>query len=460
MNLHLLALLVATLPASSPTSSDFHRASGLRLQTSNFQVGSSASLPALDFRLETLDFQLSAAATAAEETVVAVRVHGNVLTPDAEVLQLAGIEIGRPFGRDTLAAAEARLRASRRFERVEVLKRFASIADPAQILIVIVVDEGPVRLERTGDPGAPVRVVRSHFARWMVLPLVDVEDGYGVTYGAQFTLPDVAGSLGRLSVPLTWGGTRGAAVRLTKDFAHAPISRIEAGASIAERTNPYLRADDDRDRLWFRGERQLTHSFRAGVGVEWQHVSFLDRQEPFTQVGADLVWDTRVDPVFPRNAVFARAGWNRIALPDGGVNRTSLEGRGYIGLIGQTVLVVRAGHEGADQPLPAYLQPLLGGFASLRGFRAGYAIGDELTSGSVELRVPLTSPLNIGRLGVSVFADAGTVYDQGQSVARQAFDKGVGGSLWFSAAFIRFDLAVAHGLGAATRVHVGSSVAF
>ena len=44
---------------------------------------------------------------------------------------------------------------------MEVLQRFASIADPLQIAVVIIVDEGPVKIERTDDADAPTRVVRS-----------------------------------------------------------------------------------------------------------------------------------------------------------------------------------------------------------------------------------------------------------------------------------------------------------
>src|SRR5690349_15239974 len=109
------------------------------------------------------------------EIVADVRVHGNVLTPDAEVLQIAGITVGAPFDADTLVSAETRLRQAKRFERVEVLKRFASISDPTQVLIVIVVDEGPVRIERTGDPDQPVRVVRARGPHVMILPVIDVE---------------------------------------------------------------------------------------------------------------------------------------------------------------------------------------------------------------------------------------------------------------------------------------------
>ena len=57
-------------------------------------------------------------------------------------------------------------------------------------------------------------------------------------------------------------------------------------------------------------------------------------------------------------------------------------------------------------PLPLYEQPLLGGAALLRGSDLGYRSGDNLTAFSAELRVPLTSPLSVGRLGVTGFIDA------------------------------------------------------
>ena len=159
--------------------------------------------------------------------------------------------------------------------------------------------------------------------------------------------------------------------------------------------------------------------------------------------------------------MYARAALDHYALPDrGAVNRLELDGRGYIGLFRETVLVVRALRDDADGPLPAYLQPLLGGLANLRGFRAGTAVGDTLVAGSAELRVPLTSPLRFGKIGVSAFVDAGTVYDKGERLSGQALRKGAGGSVWFSAAILHVNVAVAHGIGASTRVHAGGSLSF
>jgi len=395
------------------------------------------------------------------EVVAEIRVHGNVVTPDEEMRRLAGIEVGAPVGSSTLDEVAARLRNAKRFQRVDVRKRFASIADPTQIVLVIVVDEGPVKIEMTGDPDRPTRVVRSR--RWNVLflPVLNVEDGYGFTYGARAAVADPAGKASRLSFPLTWGGDKRAGAEFDKSFDSGVLSRIQAGGSISRRTNPYFQQDEDRDRIWVRGEHEVTNSLRLGATGGWQRVLFLGADDRFAQAGADVVLDTRLDQKLPRNAVYARAAWDHLSFQHGrAVDRVSLEGRGYVGLFGQNVLVLRALRDAADTPLPPYLKPMLGGMANLRGFKAGTAIGDMLVAASAELRVPLTSPLSFGKIGVSAFVDGGTAYDKGASFQDQTIAKGIGGSVWFSAAFFQFNVAVAHGVGASTRVHVGGGVSF
>ena len=79
---------------------------------------------------------------------------------------------------------------------------------------------------------------------------------------------------------------------------------------------------------------------------------------------------------------------------------------------------------------------------------------------SAEVVLPLTSPLNIGKLGVTAFADGGTVYGKGQQFSDQTLEQGYGFSVWFAAAFVRLNVAIAHGRGASTRVHVGGNVTF
>ncbi|HEY1910969.1 MAG TPA: BamA/TamA family outer membrane protein [Vicinamibacterales bacterium] len=391
------------------------------------------------------------------ETITAIQVHGNTATPDEEIRNLTGVQVGTPVEATTVDEVAARLRATRRFEHVEVLKRFASISDPTQIVLVVIVDEGAVHIETTGDDDHPVRAVKSHGPRLLFLPILSFEDGYGFTYGAQFARPDPLGAHSRLSFPLTWGGQKQAAIELDKTLERGPVDRITAGAAITGRTNPFYELDDNREHLWARGERTVIPHLRVGVDGGWQHVSFGTLTNSYGDVGADVIWDTRLDPMLARNAVYAKARWNHLGF---GANQTELDARGYLGLVGQSILAVRAQSVTSDQAMPPYLQPLLGGTSNLRGFSAGSAVGDNLVALTGELILPLTSPLHIGKLGVSAFTDAGTVWDYGARLADQKFKQDYGGSVWVSAAFFRLRLAVAHGIGAGTRVAVDASLTF
>jgi outer membrane protein assembly factor BamA len=399
------------------------------------------------------------AAWQGRESVAAIQVHGNTITKDDEVRRLAGVEIGAPVEANTVDDIAARLRNAKRFDSVQVLKRFASIEDPSQILLVIIVDEGPVHIERTGDPANPTRVVRSHALGLMVMPVLTREDGYGFTYGARLARQTVAGKNSRLSFPLTWGGEKKAGADFEKTIEHAPVDRVIAGVSVSRRTNPFYERDDDRQRAWVRAERELVHAVRVGATAGWQHVSFMDTDDRFAHAGADIVLDTRVDPNLPRNAIFAKASWEHLGGP-AEAGHYVLDGRGYVGLFRQNVLALRALRDAADRPLPPYLQPLLGGMANVRGFSAGTSAGDILVAYSAELIVPLTSPLSIGKIGLSAFADRGTVYAAGERLRDQTMKQGYGGGVWFSAAFLKLNIAVAHGRGSSTRVHVGANVSF
>ena len=397
----------------------------------------------------------------AAEVVAEIFIQGNVATPDQEVIDLTGIKVGSPFGPTTLTDVAARLRAAKRFESIEVLKRFASIDDPTRIALVVIVDEGTVKIEKTGDPASPIKVVRTRGPHLMFLPVLTGEDGYGVTYGARFTLPDPAGKGSRVSFPATWGGEKRAAIEFDKELVHGPLTRVTAEAAISRRTHPFFEQDDDRRRVGAGVEREITRSLRVGASAGWQHVSFLGSKDSFVHAGGDVVLDTRLDPMLARNAVYGRAAWTHFDFKTSdALNQSELEGRGYVGLLGQSVLVVRALRDDADKPRPAYLQPILGSLANLRGFKAGTSVGDTLVAGSVELRLPLVSPLSVGKIGVNAFVDTATIYNKGERLADQTWKRGVGGGVWLSATFVRLNIAVAHGIGATTRVHFGGTFSF
>jgi outer membrane protein assembly factor BamA len=394
------------------------------------------------------------------EVLTAIQVQGNVASTDDEVRRLAGVEIGSPVAADLVDTVTARLRASKRFETVEVRKRFASIADPSQIVLVIIVDEGPVKIEFTGDPEHPTRVVRRRGPNLLFMPILSSEDGYGFTYGARFAKPNAFGAKSRVALPATWGGEKMVAIEIDKTFEGSRARRVLASGSISRRTNPFFDADDDRRGVQVRGEQDLLRQVRLGATIGWQSVSFLGADESFALAGVDVVVDTRPDPVLPRNAVYLRAAWDRLGVTGGSATRSTLDARGYLGVFRQNILAVRALREDSDTPLPPYLKPILGGMSNLRGFQAGTAVGDTLVAGSAEVIIPLTSPVSFGQFGVSAFHDIGTVYNKGERFEDQQWRRSYGGSVWFSAAFIQLNLAVAHGLGATTRVHFGGTISF
>jgi hypothetical protein len=99
------------------------------------------------------------AAFAQGETIAEIRVHGNYTTPDGDVLALSGLRAGEPATDARLAAARKALADSDRFDDVEVLKRFRSIDDPTDILVMIVVRAS--RRDRRSHAGRVYAVSRA-----------------------------------------------------------------------------------------------------------------------------------------------------------------------------------------------------------------------------------------------------------------------------------------------------------
>lgn len=295
----------------------------------------------------------------------------------------------------------------------------------------------------------------------MFLPIVSYEDGYGFSYGVRVAFPGVVGSQSRATVPLTWGAEKQAGVELEKRFPRkAPVSRVVAAGVLVSRRNPFFDEPDDRRRASIRVERDLAPAIRVAGLAAFEHVSFVDGAYLAGTAGANLVVDTRLDPWLPRHAVYTRVAWDHMVFADASANRSTLDARGYVGLLGQTILVGRVLRESSDRTLPASFRPLLGSMQNLRGFRAGTAIGDTLVAGSVELRAPLSSPLSVGRFGVDAFVDVGTIYGTSERLSDQRFRQGVGAGVWLSAAIVRMNVGVARGIGAGFRGHFSTSVLF
>jgi outer membrane protein assembly factor BamA len=399
------------------------------------------------------------AVTPAPEVIREVRVHGNHTTPDTDILAIAQLVLGGSASPDNIAAAEKRLRESNRFSAVEIRKRFRSITDPSDILVIVLVDERAGVSDTDLTPG-PLKRFR---VAGMWLPVLDYADGYGFTYGARVSFVDVLGRRSRVSVPLTWGGERQVALEVDRAFERGPFSRVEGSLSLTRRENPHFEIGDTRKMARVRAERSLTSWLRAGGGVGVTDVAFGEVDQSHITTGADLIVDTRRDPAFPRNAIHAIVGVDHLAFDvDHSVNRRSADARAYVGLVGSTVLALRVSASQVDAPLPVYEQRILGGTSLLRGYRFGYRIGDNLAALSAELRVPITSPMNLGRFGFKGFVDYGTVYPHGAKLSEQTFDRGIGGGVFLTATVLRMGLDVAWPRGDTKkpRWHFGLGVTF
>lgn len=411
----------------------------------------------------TLIVCLFCAATASAQTspgvVGEVRVHGNHTTPDDKVLSIIGDVVGKPATAALLAEVTGKLEKSGQFDSVEVRKRFRSIDNPDDILLMVVVDEFPGvdPLDNYQPPNPARRFLRSG----MFLPIVHSEDGYGFTYGGRVSFVDRLGPRSRISVPLTWGGERQARVQLERTFRSGPIERLSGEAGIGRRVNPHYEISDRRTSFNGRAESVLQRWLRVGAGGGVDHVTWGDDTDTITRFGGDITLDTRVDPAFPRNAIHAVLGIERLQFDAVRASRRTADLRGYAGLFGQTVLAVRALSVTSNAALPPYEHRLLGGAANLRGYDAGFKADDNLAALSAELRIPVTSPLSLGRFGVKVFVDAGTAYPFGQTLKDQKqFDRGVGAGAYLHLTVVSVALDVARSREGNTRFHFGLGVTF
>jgi outer membrane protein assembly factor BamA len=404
---------------------------------------------------------LLCATTAAAQTspgvVGEVRVHGNHTTPDADILAIAGDVVGKPATDALVAEITAKIKGSGRFDGVEVRKRFRSIENPDDILLMIVVDEVPGidPLDLTPSP------MKKFWSSGMFLPILDSEDGYGFTYGGRVSFVDRIGPRSRVSFPLTWGGERQARAQLERSFKSGPIERISGEVGIVRRENPHYEIADRRVGYAARVESAPQRWLRVGAGGRVDDVRFGDVDDRVSRVGGDVTIDTRVDPAFPRNAIQAKFGIDRVRFDGGRANQKTADVSGYLGLFRQVVLAVRGLSITSDQALPPYEHSLLGGTMNLRGYEAGYKAGDNLVAVSGELRIPIGSPLDIGRLGVKAFVDAGAIYGVGDKLKDQHLvDRGIGGGVYLQMTVLGLAFDVARSRDGHTRYHFDMGVTF
>jgi len=392
----------------------------------------------------------------AQERIAEIRVHGNHTTPDTDIIGLSGLKPGDPVTDARLAEATQALRKSNRFDDVELRKRFRSIDNPADILIMIVIDERSGVSADDLTPGFGARV-RNSMLWW---PIFNYADGYGFTYGLRPAFADPIGMDSVLSFPLSWGGERRAGAELEKSFNN---QRTRAGVafSVNRRVNPFFDVSDLRQQVRVEADHAVVPWMRVGAGASLANVDFGDAYEArHVAAGPHVTFDTRIDPLFPRNAVHARIDWQHVDFETGGAGVFETDARLYVGVTRRAVVALRGHLVRSDGPLPEAEQSLLGGYDSLRGYRTGHRAGDSLAAVSAELRVPVSSPLRTSQLGVKAFIDAGTVWNAGTQLSDQPFERGIGTGVYLGAAVMKLDLDVAWPEDGKPRVHFALGVSF
>lgn len=383
--------------------------------------------PSLFLGLGLLFMAVHAGAQTVTAPIVEIRIHGNHSTPDADVLALTGLAVGQPASDDVLEAARARVEASGRFDAVTVRRLERSIDTPDDFMVLVEVTERPGVSPDDLTPGWVTRLTSER----MWVPVVRYEEGYGVTYGLQTALDGVFGGTSQLAVPATWGGERRIGVEGTRSFEGRGVSRVQAGADLRRTEHPAFEVVEERTRVFGRLESALAASLRVGVEASHDRVRFDGARADVTRLTADLVVDTRVDPAFPRNAVWGRAAFDRLDVATGTRQRTRLDFSAAVAVPARAAVTVRGFVTTTNGTLPPYEQTMIGGGLATRGYRRGYRVGDNAIGWSVTLARPFASPLNVVRHGLRTFVDWATVYDAGTLTSEAAVDRGIGVG-WFA----------------------------
>ena len=400
------------------------------------------------------------------ETIAEIRIHGNLSLPDAEVIALTGVSLGAAAGPDLEETVRQRLEASGRFETVDVRRRYRSLTATDQVALVIVVRERPGA--RFSNP--LMRAFAAAGRRLMVAPILDHREGYGVAYGALTSFVDTFGPGSRLSVPATWGGHKRIALEMEAPIRGPVIDRLRAGGSRGRRRHPYFDMDVDRARFAVAAQRGLPRGFRMDGEAAWEEARFAGRSDRFVRAAAYLDYgDYRETPAGARrNTVVVRTGIERLAFAGraGAILRPRLDARAYRAVGRQAVLAARFFFAGASAPLPPYERALLGGSpaagGTLRGWPAGVAVGDRIAAASIELRLPVTSVLSEGRIGLRFFYDTAATYAADRQIRDAVFREGAGVGVFFLPPRFGFPISIdiAGDLAGGVRTHASAGFGF
>jgi outer membrane protein assembly factor BamA len=91
----------------------------------------------------------------------------------------------------------------------------------------------------------------------------------------------------------------------------------------------------------------------------------------------------------------------------------------------------------------------------------GAFVGDRAVIASIELRIPVSSPLSFARLGGTLFYDAAKAYDAGQRSSATPWSSGAGAGAFMTLRFLSLNVHFAHSLnGTGNRIHLSTGFTF
>lgn len=193
--------------------------------------------------------------------------------------------------------------------------------------------------------------------------------------------------------------------RAVKSFGEGPDSSEDALATYHLRSHNVVGYATVPLRRWL--------TLNANAGVLSPTIRFTGTTEPeFVHGEASVVADTRDFPNHPTHGALVRVAASRFTDRDSGAfsfKRYESEVAGFLPLASSRIVLAMRGwivasETGAEQRVPFYLQPTLGGGHSLRSFSDFRFRDDNLLLANAEVRVAMFTHLD-----AVVFADAGNV---------------------------------------------------
>ncbi|HYP07283.1 MAG TPA: BamA/TamA family outer membrane protein [Bryobacteraceae bacterium] len=176
----------------------------------------------------------------------------------------------------------------------------------------------------------------------------------------------------------------------------------------------------------------------------------ISHQADFVRYGSFVQYDYRDRPGGARSGGMYYAQWGRYVDQTRGAfshHRVDIEAQQFIPLINaRRVIALRARTSLTDADsgnrVPFYLQPVVGGSDSVRGYRAYRFYGDQSLLMTAEYRYEIFSGLDM-----AMFADAGKVTDRRRDINLRDLESSVGFGFRFNVrnnVFLRVDTAFSH----------------